>query len=138
MKIYDNIIENGKIDLKLSTYNLNLGYQLNLIELKNNIINKTNINIYSAKNVLLEENTVNKSSINIESCNGIILLNNIFKNNDQYIFKYIIGNESANIYKIFSYNNDKIENFNIDIQESTKIEIIKDIEKIKEYIKINF
>lgn len=136
--IYNNIIENGKLDITLTDYNKNIGYHLNSVKVKNNDIKQTNVNISRINQVLLEDNIMNGSNINIENCNNAIFLNNDMKSESEQTFKYNIGNESSKIHYLYLYNNNGIERYKTEIENTELLEIIRDINQINNYIENNF
>ena len=136
MKIYQNAIINGKIDIALTDYNKNRGYNLNKVEVKDNIIKKADISILKVKNALFESNEISNSDIISKDAN-LILYNNIFKENINKKFKYLISDELEDSYRLFICENTQFESYKTEIPDDNRIKKSSDLEEMNKYIKEN-
>ena len=136
VKIYQNAIINGKIDIALTYYNKNRGYNLNKVEVKDNIIKKADISILKVKNALFESNEISNSDIISKDAN-LILYNNIFKENINKKFKYLISDELEDSYRLFICENTQFESYKTEIPDDNRIKKSSDLEEMNKYIKEN-
>lgn len=138
INIFNNNIKNGKVDITLTSYNSNRGYNLKKIYMHNNTIEEVDININSVEDVLFEDNDIVETSINIEDCNNMIFLDNNFYNNNNNKFVYTYSNQEPNILNLYLYNNKGIDEYNTEINDENRLNIITDLEEINQYILNNF
>lgn len=138
INIFNNKIKKGKVDITLTSYNSNRGYNLKKVHMGNNNIEGVSINIDSVENVLFENNGIIESDINIEDCDNMIFIDNNFNNNNSNQFIYTYTNQETNILNLYLHNNKGIDKYKIEIKEDNRLNIITDEGKINQYILNNF
>lgn len=138
INIYNNFINNGKIEINLTDYNANRGYRLNSVQMEGNNISKTNVYIKKVNQLLVNNNRIDQSNVQIKDSDNILILNNIMENNNNHLFKYEIGTSLDKIYNLYLYNNTNIEDYNIEINNTDRVNIVENIEEINNYINNNF